>query len=105
MPRLNRIVELQEPVVSRDAYGGEIVTWTTRAKVWASFENVGKNTERYIRAASKVKVFRMGRYEMRPPTVNFDERWRIVEDGRVWDVAGIDKEGSLGSNWGIVVKA
>ena len=105
MPRLNRIVELQEPVVTRDSFGGEIVTWTTRAEVWAAFANVGKNTERFIRGASKVKVFRMGRYEIRRPTVNFNELWRIVEGSRVWNVVGIDKEGSLGSNWGVIVKA
>ena len=62
--------------------------------MWASFENIGKNTERYIRDASKVHVFRMGQFGIIPPHVNFDERWRIVErDGRqlVWDVVGIGK--------------
>ena len=105
MPRKNRIVELQEPVVTRDTYGGQVTNWTTRAEVWAAFANVGKNTERYIRGASKVKVFRTGRFEIRRPTVRFDERWRVLEGARVWNVAGIDKEGSLGSNWGVIVKA
>ena len=91
--RLDRIIYLQQPVVARDNFGSEVTTWTTRAEVWASFENVGKNTERYIRNASTTHVFRMGRYEIRRPTVNFNELWRIVEkdDGRVWDVVGIDK--------------
>ena len=101
---MNRIIELQAKSMIRDPYGGEIWTWTTRAKVWASFENVGKNIERYIRTASKTKVFRMGRYEILPPSVNFDERWRIVEGSRVWGVAGIDKY-SRRSKWGVTVKA
>ena len=44
--------------------------------------------------------------EIRRPTVNFNELWRIVEkdDGRVWDVVGIDKV-SIRSNWGVTVKA
>ena len=104
--RLDRIIYLQQPVVARDNFGSEVTTWTTRAEVWASFENVGKNTERYIRNASTTHVFRMGRYEIRRPTVNFNELWRIVEkdDGRVWDVVGIDKV-SIRSNWGVTVKA
>ena len=104
--RLNRIIYLQQPVVARDNFGSEVTTWTTRAEVWASFENVGKNTERYIRDASKVAVIRMGRFEIRRPTVNFNELWRIVErdDGRVWDVVGIDKVSNR-SNWGVTVKA
>ena len=61
--RLDRIIYLQQPVVARDNFGSEVTTWTTRAEVWASFENVGKNTERYIRNASTTHVFRMGRYE------------------------------------------
>ena len=67
--RLDRIIYLQQPVVARDNFGSEVTTWTTRAEVWASFENVGKNTERYIRNASTTHVFRMGRYEIRRPTV------------------------------------
>lgn len=104
MPSLNRIVFLQQPAVTRDSFGSEIVTWTTRAEVWAGFENVGKNAERFIRAASKTHVFRMGRYEIRRPTVAFNEVWRILaKNGTVWDVVGIDKEGR--SNWGVTVKA
>ena len=106
MPSLTRIVFLQQPAVTRDSFGSEIVTWTTRDTVWASFENVGKNTERFIRSSNKTHVFRMGQFGIIPPSVKFDERWRIVErDGRelTWDVVGIGKEGR--SNWTITVKA
>ena len=60
MTTRNRIVELQEPVIVRDDFGSDMETWVTRAEVWASFQNVGKNTEKYIRDSSKEHIFRMG---------------------------------------------
>ena len=102
----NRIIFLQEPVVARDSFGGEVITWTTQATVWASFENVGKATEKYIHQSSKDRIVRMGQFGIIPPHVNFDERWRIVEtDGlaRTWNVVGIGKEEHR--DWTITVKA
>ena len=102
----NRVIFLQEPVVARDSFGGEVITWTTRAEVWASFENVGKNTEKYIRQGSKVRVVRMGQFSIITPQVKFNELWRIVEtEGRqlVWNVVGINKEGR--GDWIITVKS
>ena len=107
MTARNRIIYLQEPVTAPDDFGSEVTTWTTRAEVWASFKNVGKPTERYIRAANKVQVFRMGQFGIHPPQVGFDERWRIQEtDGRrlVWDVVGIGKGSRLGGDWTVTVK-
>ena len=104
--RRNRIVELQEPVVARDNFGSSVTTWTTQATVWASFENVGKATERYIRGSSKDHIFRMGQFGIIRPHVDFDERWRIIEQGglaRTWNVVGIGKEGR--GDWIITVKA
>lgn len=34
--RLNRRVTIQQKSASRDAYGGEAITWTTVAIVWAA---------------------------------------------------------------------
>ena len=106
MTTRNRIVELQEPVIVRDDFGSDMETWTTQATVWASFQNVGKNTEKYIRDSSKEHIFRMGQFGIIRPDVDFDERWRIVEtDGlaRTWNVVGIGKEGRR--DWQITVKA
>ena len=106
-PRKDRIVQLQEPVTARDNFGGEVVTWTTRAEVWSSFENLAKNRERYVRDSSKTAVIRTGKFGIVRPNVLFDELWRIVEqDGlsRVWDVVGIGK-GSPGADWQVTVKA
>ena len=83
-----------------------VITWTTRAEVWASFQNVGKNKERFIRGSSKEHIFRTGEFGIRPPRVDFDERWRIVEvDGlaRTWNIVGIGREGR--GDWQITVKA
>ena len=107
VPRRDRIVELQEPVVTRDSYGSEVVTWTTQAEVWASFANLGRATERFIRDASKVDIIRMGQFGIIRPDVDFDERWRLIEKGgleRVWHVIGI-KKGSPGDDWTVQVKA
>ena len=107
MTTRNRIVELQQPMTTPDDFGGAgVITWTTRAEVWASFQNVGKNKERFIRGSSKEHVFRTGEFGILPPLVDFDERWRIVEvDGlaRTWEVVGIGREGR--KDWKITVKA
>ena len=74
--------------------------------MWASFDNVGKNTERYIRGSYTTQVVRMGQFGILPPQVKFDERWRIVEtEGRqlTWDVVGIET-GSFRDDWTITVK-
>ena len=107
MPRRDRIIELQEPVVVRDSFGSEVTTWTTRAEVWASFENLGKATERYIRGSSTKAIIRMGQFGIIRPNVDCDETWRIIEKGgldRVWQVLGIAK-GLPGEGWSVQVKA
>lgn len=50
--RLRHRVTIQQQTVTRDAYGGEVVTWGTLAEVWAlCLPLTGR--ERYISAASQ----------------------------------------------------
>ena len=107
-PRMNQRIQLQEPVVTRDRFGGEVVTWTTRATVPASFERLGKNTERYIRGSNKTVAVRMGKWLINKPHEPFDELWRIVEkDGRelVWNVKGISVPPDRRGKWIVSVTA
>ena len=104
----NRIVELQEPITAHDPiYNAGAITWVAKAEVWASFQQLGKNTERHIREANKDAIIRMGQFGIVRPDVDFDERWRIVEvDGlaRTWNVVGIARN-SRHADWLITVKA
>ena len=107
--RKNRIVELQEPVISRDpSFGSEVITWTTRATVWASFENLGKATERFIRKASKIDIIRLGQLgfgALLYSLMNGGESSKWTAWPGTWDTIGIKKGSQVGSDWTVQVKA
>ena len=45
MPVRNRIVELQQRLVTRDSFGGEIVRWSEIEKVWANVNQTGTSED------------------------------------------------------------
>ena len=51
---LDRIITIEQPVISRDAYGAEVTSWATLAEVWAN-KIPAKGKERFIPGAN-IKV-------------------------------------------------
>ena len=89
--QLDRIVTLQQRTVTRDSYGGEVVTWVDLAQEWASFRPQ-TTTERFrnesnIEQATNTAAFRI-RYRD-----DLDETMRVVHDGHNWGIEGIVEVG------------
>lgn len=91
MPSLDRIITIQDPVVTRDGFGGETVNYANLAEVWADVDQTGvsedfendANRERALRNA-KMRIHWRG---------DIDERMRVVYDGLGWDIEGIAEIG------------
>jgi SPP1 family predicted phage head-tail adaptor len=91
--RLRDRVTLQAKAVTRDAFGGEVVTWGTHATLWASVESL--SGREYIeqqfgvdqvRATRAVRVVLRYRDDVVP--------WmRIVHGGRVLEIQAVIKRG------------
>lgn len=81
----DRVIDLQTPVVSRDTFGAEILTWTSDI-IPASIEPQNNSQEDV--GSSKKRAF---------TTINFIIRWRnllhekqkIVFEGNEYDIIGI----------------
>ena len=61
---LDRIISLEEPVISRDTFGSSITTWAPLTQVWAEkLERKGK--ERFVNDANKVVATRAATWRIR----------------------------------------
>ena len=83
----NRIVDLQRPVVKRDTFGGENVTWESVANTWAHVNQTGVS-ERFENDAARDVPSRFAKIRI-PWRDDVDETMRIVYDGAAWDIEGI----------------
>ena len=91
MPSRNRIIAIEERVVTRDSFGGEIVAWVDLAKVWASVNQTGvsenfeneSNLEQAVRNAQIDILYRE----------DVDETMRVVYQQHAWDIEGIAEIG------------
>lgn len=89
--RLDRIIEIQRRVVTRDSFGGEVETWEEVDTVWARVNQTGiderfeneANRERATRDARMTILFRDG----------IDETMRVIYDEQAWDIRGIAELG------------
>ena len=88
---LDRIVELQERRVTRDALGGEIVSWSEIEKVWASVNQTG-TSENFENNADRAVALRNATIRIRWRN-DVRETARVVYDGFPWDIKGIAELG------------
>ena len=91
MRQLDRIVRLQSRSVTRDRFGGEVVSWTDAGELWASVRITGVR-EQYVSNANRERATRNA--IMR---VHYDDRiteagHRIIYDNHAWDIIGIDPD-------------
>jgi len=85
--RLNRRIVIQEASVTRDDYGGESLSWSTLATVWASVEYTGSGSSEDIEAdritALRVTIFTI-RYRG-----DLTEKMRISYNSDIYEVKNI----------------
>ena len=91
MPVLDRIVELQTRRVTRDSFGGEIVSWSEIDKVWANVNQTGVS-ENFENNATRDLALRNSTMRIRWRD-DVEETSRVVYDGLPWDIKGIAEIG------------
>ena len=89
--RLDRIVELQSRTVTRDSYGGEIVSWSEIDKVWANVNQTGVS-ENFENESNRDIALRNSTIRIRWRD-DVRESGRVVYDGFPWDIKGIAELG------------
>ncbi len=87
MPVLDRIVELQERRVTRDAFGSEVVSWAEVDKVWAYVNQTG-TSEDFENESNRNVALRNSTIRIRW-RADVQETSRVVYDGLPWDIKGI----------------
>ena len=96
---LDRRITIQEPVVSKDGYGEDVVTgWTPVATVWAQVIPV--SGREYFDAAA-IRAEKTTRFRIRWRS-GVTEAMRIVYDGRSYDILGIVE---IGRREGLEIRA
>ena len=82
---LNHRIELQSKTVTRDAMGGEAITWTTQATVWA---DVSALSGRALIAAQQAQSEVTARIIIRQPSSIADD-WRIKHGADIYTLHAI----------------
>ena len=91
MPKRNRVIAIQERVVTRDRFGGEVETWVDLTEVWARVNQTGvsenfdnnANLEHAVRNAQIDILYRE----------DVDETMRVIYQQHAWDIEGIGELG------------
>ena len=89
--RLDRIIEIQRRAVTRDSFGGEIVTWAEVDTVWAHVNQTGAD-EAFENEANRERATRDARMTIHYRD-DIDETMRVIYDERTWDIRGIAEIG------------
>jgi SPP1 family predicted phage head-tail adaptor len=84
--KIDRQIILQVATVTRGTDGAEVQSWTTHDTVWA-MKLCG--TSREVYAAQKVNAEVTNLYKMRYRYLA-NARMRILDEGRTYDVIGVD---------------
>ena len=89
MGRLNRILEIQDKVVQRDAFGSEIAIWQQVAKVWYELLET-RPLEKFEQESNRLLNISTATFRILAPRVDVDETMRILDDqGTLWDIIGL----------------
>jgi len=83
--RLRQRVTIQEKVVTRNAYGEEVITWADVATVWGSVEPLrGDEFLEFARAGAEVSTRIVLRYRS-----GIVPEMRVSYDGHTYDVLSV----------------
>ena len=89
--RLDRIIEIQRRVVTRDSFGSEVETWAELETVWANVNQTGAD-EAFRNEANREVATRDARMTIHYRD-DIDETMRVIYDERAWDIRGIAEIG------------
>lgn len=81
---LNKLVTLQKKSVTRDAMGGEVVTWADQAEVWAAIEPLAA---RELFAAQQIHPELTVRIRIRH-RADVAAEWRVKYGTRIFPIIG-----------------
>ena len=87
----NWLIRIEHPVISRDAYGSELSTWTKLDDVWASFKGIG-GKERFEASSHRTVAVREGRFQILWRS-DVTEIMRVIYDGMAWNILGRSEVG------------
>lgn len=87
----DKLVTLQSKSVARDAMGGETITWTTQATVWAAIEPL---SGRELFTAQQVRPELTTRIRMRYRS-DVNSEWRVKYGSRIFAIVGPPVDPSL----------
>ena len=92
MGRLNRLIEIQRKVITRDPrFGSEVETWVKLDTVWAHVNQTGVS-EDFDNDAHRAIPLRNATIRIRWRD-DVKETSRVVYDGFLWDIKGIAELG------------
>ena len=89
--RLDRIIEVQRKVVTRDSFGGQIETWASLDTVWAHVNQTGAD-EKFANESNRNLATRDARMTILYRD-DLDETMRVIYAERAWDIRGIAEIG------------
>ena len=88
--KLRQRITLQAKAVTRDAMGGEVITWPDQATIWASAEPL-RGREFFVAQQEQSEITIRFRIRYRTDVTT---AWRVVWETRVYDIVQIiDPEG------------
>lgn len=83
--RLRHRLQLQQPVETRDDYGGAVKSFTTVATVWGAIEPLsGKEYLAIAQTQNEATVRLIIRYRS-----SIDESWRVISGGKAYSIQSI----------------
>ena len=91
MPDFNRIIAIEERVITRDRFGGEAETWVDLAKVWAKVNQTGVS-ENFENNANLEQAVRNAQIDIQYRE-DVDETMRVIYQQHAWDIEGIAELG------------
>ena len=91
MPAYDRLIDIQQRVVTRDSFGGEVVVWDKLETVWANVNQTGVS-EDFENEANREQALRNAQFRIRWRS-DVTEAHRVIYDGHAWDIEGLAEEG------------